>query len=100
MFFYDKGQMYLPQYEKTFGSAFLTLDIPNHGFNIQDTNNSYYYGQNYLLERTHWKALDNEEQRCDQKSNAGSTTRCITKYLEEEIGCSMGLQGSNKMLTR
>ena len=85
MFFYDKGQMYLPQYEKTFGSAFLTLDIPNHGFNIQDTNNSYYYGQNYLLVRTHWKALDNEEQRCDQKSNAGSTTRAP---IHKKIKCN------------
>ena len=92
--------MYLPQYEKTFGSAFLTIELQNHGFNIQDENNTYSYSQNYLLKRTHWKALDNDEQRCDQENNAGSTTKCITKYLEDEIGCSMGLLGSNLTLKR
>ena len=69
--------MYLPQYEETFGSAYLTIDPPNHGFNIQDTNRSYSYTQNYLLKRTHWKALDYEQQRCDKEDNAKSTTKCI-----------------------
>ena len=93
--------MYLPQYEKAFGSAFLTIDLPNHGFNTErDPNNSYSYSQNYVLKRTHWKALDYEEQRCGHEGNAGSTTKCITKYLEREIGCSMGLLGSSPTLTR
>lgn len=92
--------MYLPQYEKSFGSEFLTITVPNHGYNIQDTNLSFSYGQDYLLKRTHWKALDNEQQRCDQEDNAKSTTKCITEYLEEVAGCSMGLQGSNPTIAR
>ena len=92
--------MYLPQYEKAFGSAYITIEPPNHGFNKYDTNYSYTYSQKYLLKRTHWKAQDSEEQRCDEKNNARSTTKCITKYMESEIGCSMGLMGTNLTLTR
>ena len=41
--------MYLPQYEKAFGSAYITIDPPNHGFNKYDANHSYTYSQKYLL---------------------------------------------------
>ena len=46
--------MYLPQYEKAFGSAYITIDPPNHGFNKYDANHSYTYSQKYLPKRTHW----------------------------------------------
>ena len=60
--------------------------------------------QDFRFTRVHWKALDNEKQRCDsQRSYAeenNTVTECIVAYLEREIGCSMGLQGSNPNVRR
>ena len=48
----------------------------------------------------HLKALDKEQQRCDQDDSAGNTTKCITEYLEQKIGCSMDLQDSSSVVPR
>ena len=60
--------------------------------------------QDFRFTRVHWKALDNEKQRCDSqrsyKEENNTVTECIVAYLEKEIGCSMGLQGSNPHVGR
>ena len=44
LFFYNKGQMYLPNPTKLFGSEFLLIDLPD---SISQTggNDSYHYNQ-------------------------------------------------------
>ena len=90
--------MYLPHYERAFGSDFLKVSLPSNEERKKDRE--YMYSQSYWLRRTHWKALDNEQQRCDQNDAAGNTTKCITEYLEQKIGCSLGLLGSTAMVPR
>ena len=98
MFLYNKGQIYLPNYEKAFGSEFLKLKLPD--CRMRKKSSHYRYYQDYLLKRMHLKALDKEQQRCDQDDDAGNTTKCITEYLEREVGCSMDLQGSTLLVPR
>ena len=98
MFLYNKGQIYLPNYEKAFGSEFLKLKLPHYSQRKKST--LYRYSQDYLLKRMHLKALDKEQQRCDQDDSAGNTTKCITEYLEQKIGCSMDLQDSSSVVPR
>ena len=47
----------------------------------------------------HLKAIDTPEARCDVE-NKDNTTECIAKYLEDSIGCSMGMAGSRMKTER
>ena len=62
------------------------------------------YTQEFGLSQIHWRALDNKKQRCDDKRTSKdetvSTTECIVQYLENEIGCTMALQGSKVDIKR
>ena len=99
IFIYNKGQMYLPQYEKAFGSEFLKVRLP-HDRSERKESTEYRYAQDFMLKRTLVKALDKDGKRCDQTENSGNTTKCISEYLEREIGCTMHLHGSNSQIPR
>ena len=88
---YNDDQVFLPNHDKKFGSHYLSIEAPKK----RDFGAVYRYSQDYEISRTHWKQVDTTELRCKQTGTAGNTTRCITGYLEKEIGCSVGLQGSN-----
>lgn len=91
VFFYNKGQMFLPNPTKLFGSEFHLFGLPEKKLTNQ------YYRQKFKLTQTHWKALNTDNQRCDDEHLSTddniAVTECIIGYLEGEIGCSMGLQG-------
>ena len=97
MFVYNKGQMYLPNYENTFGSSFLKITLPPFE---QKGSSDFRYSQDYLVRKTHLKALDKDEQRCDSGNTVENTTKCITGFLQQEIGCSMGLLGGTLLYPR
>ena len=99
IFIYNKGQMYLPQYEKAFGSEYIKLKLAHNQWERKKST-EYRYAQDFMLKRTLVKALDKEDKRCDEKDNSGNTTKCITEYLEREIGCTMHLLGSNSQIPR
>ena len=85
--------MYLPKQDEAFGSFYF-----HKSYNPPRQKYSWRYDQGYRLERTHWKILDTQDQRCDKGSLRVDTTTCITRYLEKTIGCSMGLHGTNPTL--
>ena len=86
VFVYTPNQMFLPNNDRVFGSHYLKIIPPS------DTFKDYY--QEYDISRTHWKSVDRPEFRCNSRSEKENTTKCLTEYLENKIGCSMGLQGS------
>ena len=60
-----------------------------------------YYDQHFTLTRIRWKTLDSDVKRCDEDTTLkANTTECITHHLEDKIGCSMGLSGSDQKLQR
>ena len=84
--------MYIPKQDDAFGSSyfFKGLGAPS--------NKSYY--RSYLVTRTRWKTISTPNQRCDDGNSAANTTTCITRYIEQKVGCSMGLQGTDPNLSR
>lgn len=91
-FVHNKGQMYFPKQDGSFGSFYFYKDVA--------TKNPRKYFQTYRLERTHHKTLTTENQRCHEGTTRVDTTICITRYLEETVGCSMGLYGTDPGLSR
>ena len=88
---HNKAQMYLPRQDGAFGSFYFFKKLPPYNVLTYD---------NYLLERTHVKTLNTQNQRCDEENSGVDTTTCITKYLEQTVGCSMGLHGTDPDLKR
>ena len=83
--------MYLKSLNNVFGSDSVTVSALK-----KEDDKNYTYQKSYTLKQKHWKAIDHGDQRCDQRETAvGYTSKCITKFLEMTIGCSMGLQGSD-----
>ena len=85
--------MYFPRMDEAFGSFYISRIM-------QDLPRKIVYMQSYRLERTHWKTLNTENQRCDEGRSAANMTNCITRYLEQTIGCSVGLYGSDHGVKR
>ena len=90
IFIHNRDQMYLMSTNNVFGSDALTLSRPGQG----DGSINYTYAKTYKLKQIHWKAIDHEDQRCDEENTEGYTSKCITEFLETTIGCNMNLQGS------
>ena len=88
---YNKGQMIIPRRDQVFGSYNMILPIPKRYI-----GEGYCLYKDYELRRTRWITLDERHQRCDYSKTAAKTTECVTQYLEQEIGCSMGLLGGNQ----
>ena len=101
LYFYNKGQIYLTN-PKIFGSEMIRIYLPvdtplrNGEFHV--------YKQDFRLTQTHWKAIDNKEQRCDDRytsaDNIVNTSACIVAFLEQESNCSMATIGSKNSKIR
>ena len=94
---YNKGQIYLPNPNKIFGTDMLRIQLPHEARSV-DNGTYHMYRQDLRMTQIHWKTLDNEKQRCDDKHSSldvsVNTSACIIEYLEKETNCSMVLKGS------
>ena len=91
IFVHNKEQMIFPKFDGIYGSAYLA----------KTTLNKWTYAQTFSVSRTHWKTLSNENRVCDEDLDTeANLTSCYTRYLENTIGCSMGLLGSNDEVPR
>ena len=90
LFLYNKDQVYIPNTSNVYGSDYITIEKP-------EAEDGKHYSQywSYPLNRVHWKAVDQDYQRCDDKQTIGATSKCLAGFLEGRIGCSMHLQGTN-----
>ena len=96
LFFYNMGQMNIPN-PKIFGRDMITLRLPPEALSAD--NGSYHiFTQDFQVTQTHWRALDHDKLRCDDKHSSMqrniNTSACITEFLENESNCSMALRGS------
>ena len=86
-----------------YGNDFFILEINRKlTKKIQDesmTNTGYMALE---LRQTQVKALNTDEKRCDESMTNPNIGRCVIKYVEDTIGCSMamGLSGSNPNIQR
>ena len=86
--------MYFPKIDEIYGSEFIYLKV-DEAMNAANTS----YMQSFKMRKTHWKALDTPDKRCDEGYSEANTTHCLTSYLERTVGCSMGLSGGNPHMT-
>ena len=87
IFVHNKGQMIFPKFDNIYGSAYM----------VKSGMTQRTYQQTFSISRIHWKTLSNEDKVCDEDlDTAAKVTRCYTRYLEDTIGCSMGMLGSNE----
>ena len=86
--------MYFPKIDEIYGSEFIYLRVDEA---MHTANTSYV--QSFKIRKTHWKALDTPEKRCDEEYSEANTTQCLTSYLERTVGCSMGISGGDQQLT-
>ena len=96
-FIHNKGQMYIPKRDEAFGSFYFYVTMP---MSANATPMQYLGEQSYRIERTHYKTLRTENQRCDDRVDATNTFTCITKYLEQTVGCSIGMYGTDSTILR
>ena len=54
----------------------------------------YQLHKNIYITKTHVKALDQPSRRCSSQTKSPDTTSCIAKFIEEYIGCSPDIDGS------
>ena len=54
----------------------------------------YQLHKNIYITKTHVKALDQPSRRCSSQTKSPDTTSCIAKFIEEHIGCSPDIDGS------
>ena len=92
IFVHNKGQMLFHRRDNIFGSDTFALDWDPERVTIKQQKHIS-FRQYFELGRTHWKTMDIPEMRCDEENKA-NTTECIATFLEDSIGCSMGLAGS------
>ena len=58
---------------------------------------TFKYG--FEVDRINWKGMDQESRRCDMDNYETGTTKCITQYVEKEVGCRTMMSESNANLT-
>ena len=46
------------------------------------------------IKKSHVKAIDNPDQRCDIEATKPNTSACIASFIEKQIGCNPMVQGS------
>ena len=97
IFVHDKGHMYLQRPDKIYGSDYILFQ--KQLFKKEGIKNATDYMQVYEIQRTYWEALDSREKRCDE-DNKNHTTECITQFLANLIGCSLGMAESGNQLDR
>ena len=88
--------MYFPKSDEIYGSNFKSIKINEELLK----NNVSQFLMDYDVKRTHWKALDTQNKRCDSSNSQGNTTQCVTNYLENNIGCSINIALGNSILKR
>ena len=84
--------MFVPNFKKIYGSQF-TIIRPEKGFE----KNKHYYCK-VELTKYHLKALHQPSQQCASKINKPSTSSCIKKFIETELGCSPRIHGEDSFI--
>ena len=82
--------MFVPKMDDIYGSELIFLPVSSE---MRKPGTSYL--QPYKIKRTLVKGLSTPEKRCKADSSEAQVTQCITRHLEKQAGCSIGLLKSD-----
>ena len=88
--------MFIPNWVNVYGSNHLRVTN-----NLIHVEQDHRYSETITISKSGLKAMDQPSERCDSRAKKPSTSLCISKYIEKQVGCSMNIQGhrmSNRML--
>ena len=80
--------MFIPNWVDVYGSNYFRVKN-----NIIYVNQSRTYSQTINIAKSGLKALDQPSERCDNGAAVPSTSSCIAKYIEKQLGCSINIHG-------
>ena len=77
--------MHVPNFAEVYGSQFLLkkVDQPRSS-----------YRRKIIISKSYLKALDQPSERCAKYTKTPNVSACIAKFIEGQLGCSAGIQGS------
>ena len=78
--------MYVPNAVRAFGSSYKL-------FTVKTSTLARRYKKYLEVKRTHRKYLDKPGDICTHESNKPNMTACVAKYITDQIGCSVNIQG-------
>ena len=87
LFLYKRGNGIVPNHVGIYGSTYKTFYIQEN-FNLQAS---------FDIKESQIKALDKPSQRCDASDEDLSVSKCVGRFIERNLNCSMRFLMSNSM---
>ncbi len=79
VFVYSRDQIFLPSFNRVFGSDFIKLRLQPNGGRQQ---------QHLEIIRTDWMAIDQENATCNPDATVDTNTqKCIVEWVNEQLSC-------------
>jgi hypothetical protein len=75
---HSSGQSFIPSKR---------VDIYGQAATMMEIEQNKSVAQEYELSKTHWKALDQHDEKCDSDNKSNDVSECIKTYLETKVGC-------------
>ena len=95
VYLHNRNQVIAKKVDDIFGQK----DIPmNVGDQLKNSLQFRHFRKDFKIKRTHWKALDRPEKKCSEGTTEANITKCIAHFIEQTIGCSIGVLGSNPQI--
>ena len=92
---HNRNQIFIPKMDNIYGSELIFLPVSREMRQLGTSGL-----QPYKIKRTLVKGLNKPEERCDEDISGAHITQCITRYLEKQAGCSIGLLRSDTKAPR
>ena len=83
--------MFVPNWVDVYGSTYTQAKAANNKF-IEIFNGECYHYE-MTLTKSGLKAIDQPTEPCDSFTKDPNTSGCIARYIEDQIGCSVKIQG-------
>ena len=84
-------QMFVPNWVGVYGSQYTEASQRNR--DVIDVHNRESYHYEMKITKSGLRALDQPTERCDSYTKDPNTSKCIARYIEDQIGCRMNIQG-------
>ena len=91
--------MFIPNWVNIYGSNYVRLRNKGPKHSAQSFGDDLkpelgkHYQQIMTITKTRLNALDKPSERCSTDDRVPNTTSCIVRYFEEQLGCSINING-------
>ena len=87
--------MFIPNWVGVYGSQSTQAQEPNSDIIRNGEFDDWCYHYKMKITKLRLRALDQSTERCDQFTKHPNTSECIARYIEDQIGCGMNIDGGS-----